>query len=619
MLLLLLLCGLLYRNGLNGPFLLDDGPQLVPLFKAHLSDGGWIGYLFSRSGPLGRPVAMATFLFNAATSVDDTTRWKLTNVMIHLACGLAVFVLASNLLATRKGTIGEPQWLKGAFIAGVWLLHPLQVSTVLYTVQRMTELAALFSFMALGAYLAGRRRQLVGRRGWPWIVLGAGVFFPLAVLSKETALLTPAFALLIEWLLLDFRIPSRGTGRNRLLLWLLLLPIIAGAAYFLVHFQRFVISGYAGRPFTLGERLLTEGRVIMLYLFELLVPIQANMGFVHDDIVVSHGWLQPPTTLVSALVILGLLLFAWSSRRKRPMLAFGIFFFFIGHLLESTVFPLELMFEHRNYLPSFGVFMALVNLAEQTTLRRPARAVLAVAVIGLLSGVTWLRVQTWSSEPRLYAYMYKVHPHSERIVSVVSSLLTDQKRYADAMTVLEPFHTPAAAFQRLKIECLQQGGLTPQDFSAASRALQGPLELNAVMQLVDLANLGLDHKCRVPPEPFRVLIDEALRRPIEDSTNRQLLLLYRAHYEWAERHREEAIATLDRCYAADRTNPIPLFLAAKWLIQMDDVDRARSYYKNAVETARRSRLGYGEYIRSVGAKLKQASVGAGADRREKTQ
>ena len=85
-----------------------------------------------------------------------------------------------------------------------------------------------------------------------------------------------------------------------------------------------------------------------------MLPNLAEMGLHHDDFVISKTLLSPWTTLPAIAGLLALAVGALVLRKKHPLITFGIVFFFVAHALESTIIPLEIAFEHRNYLPSYN-------------------------------------------------------------------------------------------------------------------------------------------------------------------------------------------------------------------------------------------------------------------------
>ena len=285
-------------------------------------------------------------------------------------------------------------------VALLWTLHPLQISTVGYVVQRMTILSALFSVWALLLYA---RLRVAGRGGVVAWALPLCVLPALAILSKENGFLIPVLLLTLEATLFWFR--DEGRSRRLLVAYFGLVAVLGLClALLLLLDPDRLLAGYGGRPFDLAERLLTQARVVAMYVGQILLPRLNAMPFFYDGLPHSTGWLTPPETLASALFLLALAGLALALRHRRPLAAFGIALFFAGHLMESTILPLELAFEHRNYLPSLGLILAGVDLAMAACGARawlgPALAGVAVAALFAL-GLT--RAFAWTSAEHIYS------------------------------------------------------------------------------------------------------------------------------------------------------------------------------------------------------------------------
>lgn len=418
-----------YVPGLSGGFVFDDIPNIVENRDVQITSFDLDSILgaaqSSDSGMLRRPLSMGSFGLNYLLFGPAAYSFKFINILIHLGCGLAIYLLTVLLLRALQETrgpalAGDPQTV-ALFVTAIFALHPMQVTSVLYVVQRMTSLAALFVICGLIAYVAGRRAlyQGNGRRVLVFFLFPA-VFTVLAVLSKENGALLPLFAFAIEITVFRFR-NHAGQIDRRVLWWHLgftLLPVVAGIFALILNPERFV-RGYALREFTLFERLLTEARAFVFYGKNLLAPSLSQLGLYHDDFVVSRGVLSPPATVLALIGIAGVAVGAWIARNRAPFIALGILWFFVGHLFESTILPLELVHEHRNYLPVFGLALCAVGIAGIVRFGELPRAIrigLPVAFVGLLSLVTWMRANDWSN-PFLHAESeIRHHPDSPRAV-----------------------------------------------------------------------------------------------------------------------------------------------------------------------------------------------------------
>ncbi|NJD25004.1 MAG: pilus assembly protein PilF [Betaproteobacteria bacterium] len=354
----ILLC-LIYAAGLYGGFFFDDTANLL------LSDGVRLGRLdfgslsaawhSGAAGLGGRPLAQLTFALGFYVSGFDPFAFKLTNLAIHWGNACLVFMLA-----TRVGVslgLCERGAARGAMVsAALWALHPLQLTTVLFVVQRMTSLSALFVLGGLLLHLAGRERS-----GWTrpaclataWLIC-----WPLACFSKETAILFPFYVLVWEVFVRPRQTGAFDRGAWAIIVGVVLSSIVA-LGYLVSDSGAWLWAGYDFRPFTLTERLLTQARVIWFYLGLIFFPRNSVLGLYHDDFGLSGAFLEPWTTLPAILGILALVMGAWRIRKAQPVVAFALAWFLFGHLVESTVLPLELAYEHRNYLPSVGIAIAI--------------------------------------------------------------------------------------------------------------------------------------------------------------------------------------------------------------------------------------------------------------------
>ena len=424
---LMAICVAIYINGLFGGFLFDDYENIVnnrAIANIEGSPQQWIAVATSSdSGMLKRPVSMLTFGMNHYFFGMNSIAFKAVNLFIHLLCGILVYSLSTKLLPSLlkrcHQTGGEDKInLIALMISAFWLLHPLNVSDVVYIVQRMNQLSTLFTLCGLILYAEGRLRMLRGQPGFATATLGILTFGTLAVLSKENGALIFLYALVIEATCFDF-CNNDGLTSKKITTFFLVLVALPGtlAITFIATNPDWLLKGYNTRDFTLMERVLTEPRILLHYLLWIFIPLPSLMGLYHDDIPISEGLVTPPTTLVAIVLLSAACYFAWKNRRTSPSIALAIGWFLVGHSMESTVIPLEIVFEHRNYLPMVGLFIGVGALTANTTFySRNPRLTMAIclAMLTLLASATAQRNYSWRSPISLALDSARNHPDSPR-------------------------------------------------------------------------------------------------------------------------------------------------------------------------------------------------------------
>ena len=423
-----------YSPGLPGDFVFDDYGNIVSNKRIHAESidlESMTRAAQAYRGPIGRPLATVGFAIDHALGGGDPFAFKLHSLLVHMLNTLLVFVLCKRLLSLAPGTPGQPPaaWAPWA-LAALWAVHPLQVSTVLYTVQRMEMLAAMFLLGGLLAYLHGRVEQIHGRRAWPWLAL-AGILPAIGLLAKESAIMFPLYALALELTLLRFRAGRPRTGT------LLKAAYAAVVTIGLIGYLAVIVPRYGApnafdnRDFSLYERLLSQCRVLAMYLQQSVLPLPDSLRFYYDDFPKSSGWWAPPATLFGGLLLAGLLALGWVWRRKLPLASLGIFWFFVPHALTSGAVNLELAFEHRNYLALLGVLLAIASLLAWLPLRPSRGAALAatLALVGMFGALAGIRSATWGDPLVLAMDMAARSPGSSRASSDLGAIYA---RYAMA-------------------------------------------------------------------------------------------------------------------------------------------------------------------------------------------
>ncbi|NLY15923.1 MAG: tetratricopeptide repeat protein [Gammaproteobacteria bacterium] len=472
--LLVLATYLLYLPGLQGGFLFDDFPNL----NAMGAMGGIVNwetfhaFVFSGwSGPTGRPISLASFLLDDNTWPSYAPWFKQTNILIHLLCGLlvcwAVLLLARNFKSVSEQ---QAQWI-AVLACALWMLHPYMVSTTLYVVQRMAQLATLFSLGGIVLYLHARLSlQKTPKRAYFWMTFAIGLFTVLATYSKENGALLPLLILCIE-----FCLPKDGKPAwqwRAIFLWL---PSLA-LGYKLATYINLSENPWPNRNFNMIERLLTEARIVCEYLFHLFVPRIEGNGLYQDGYVISRSLWQPVTTVPAIAFLSGLLGFAFWVRRKAPVVALAVLFFFAAHLMESTVIGLELYFEHRNYQAALFLFLPLAWYSVILAPRYKLLPVVTVLVLGILTSMTWLRASLWADNDRLELHWVQSATESPRAINSMAAFYMNRGEYEKANSYLEEqsqrLDKSSLLTARLLLQKVFVGVATEQDFALAGERLK---------------------------------------------------------------------------------------------------------------------------------------------------
>jgi len=407
----------------------------------------------SNAGTLRRPLAMLTFALNSwfAGGMNSAEPFKVWNLVIHAINSVLILVLTIKIIGAasvsiNKGSKSEENLIFrhplffSTIIAVLWAVHPIQLTSILYVVQRMTSLSAFFVLLALLSYVIGRQYQDNDQvRFALYCFFLPFVLLILGLASKENAILLPIYILSLELTVYSEKPVWANLIRKQIAKflfhpWFLIAVALLFSIILIFAFQ----PGYAGRSFSMPERLLTESRVIVKYIYLIVAPRLSGFALHHDDVIVSHGLLAPPTTLLSIIFLFSLILFSWKNRRRYPLVSFGILFFFAGQLLESTFIPLEIMHEHRNYLPSYGLVFALVAgiTAISDLLKNRAVLILFPVLLVTFSFTSAARANDWSNIVSLYSKEVIHHPRSVRSLIEFSGVLHLLHRNDDAIEMV---------------------------------------------------------------------------------------------------------------------------------------------------------------------------------------
>lgn len=501
---------LTYYKSLYSPFLLDDWSNLSQLSEltGHSFDlTSIIEFLANnRAGNdnLSRPISLLSFAVQAGDWPQNPLAFKTVNLVLHLLNGLLIIQLAQYLLKARDVSGLFSKWLP-LIIGLVWLIQPIHVSTVLYTVQRMTLLATFFSILSLVGYLKGRELcQGHIKSGYYLSVFSLIVGGLLAVFSKENGVLIVLYIAVIE--ITFFHRQPKPKYWQYFVFGFVFIPITLAAIYLVFNFQSFVV-GHNYREFTLAEHLYTESRILVEYLQKIVFPRPNAFGLFFDDYKISTGLLSPVSTLICTLIIICLFVLAWVVRVKQPVIAFGILWFFAGHALESTIIPLELYFEHRNYLASLGVifavcyyFLLFLNKTSTQTVKWAFTGLGVVYVSGIWF-IAYQEASLWGNPAQQAVVWQHAHPLSKRANALASEtwLRLNQPLKADSYLQNIPLidkKDSASYLMRLEIHCYINHISSQEQTAILELLKQKKVDNAAVLSIKDLVSSQIVGDCQ---------------------------------------------------------------------------------------------------------------------------
>jgi len=509
----------MYWGGLSGAFLLDDTPNLnvIAQLPANPSLSDILNLATTGfAGIFGRSVSIFSFLLQHE-SWPDPRNFKFVNLLIHLING---FLLAlCCVLIGRQWRLPSIPLIATAVISFIWLAHPIQVSTVLYVVQRMTLLSATFSLLALLFYLLGRLFLSRGEntRGIVLVFIGLVPAALLSMLSKENGVLIYLYVLVLEYTLFA------GSEQPKLLLRFrqgLLAATVLIAVVGLILVIPSTLEGYGLKPYSFSERILTQFLVLTTYLASIAVLLPNYYGVFHDDFANAQGL----SLILSMLFILGLIVTALVKRKQWPLFAFAVLWFFAGHALESTFLPLEYYFEHRNYLPLFGPVFALVvflsgMLPRLNSSKRKVTLTIASIAIAFMSITTVRQTALWGDALYQAYVAVEQHPASKGAQSnLVEKLSADgqfQLAFDYHMTVIDPEQLSIPPYIRwLEFSCILPSVEPPEDDVLSRQAREAPHDNGAVFSLNNLVFGILEGRCpSAPVKKIQLVLDDLAANP----------------------------------------------------------------------------------------------------------
>lgn len=468
LILMVVLIALIYSNTVSAPFILDDLPTIQDSPTIQITDLS-LKSLFRAATEhyySNRPVPCLTLALNYYFGQQNPFGYHLFNITIHILSAIVLYYLIKGTLqiysrssvsrdpkkyTESSSTVSDTQMHSGIFLISIfstliWAVHPANTQTVNYIVQRMTSLAALFYILSLLLYI--RARCSAGLKDKLFFYSGFGLSAILALASKENAATLPLVLFLYEWIF--FNSVSSKWLKQKLPLLAVLVVLIGIVGIFFFDGRPFekIMAKYANRDFSMGERGLTEFRVIVYYLTLLLFP-HPNRLNIDYNFPISHSLTDPITTLFSLLVLAGLFACSIICLKKMPLYAFCILWWFTNLIIESSIIGLEIIFEHRMYLPSMFIMIIPVSLLVRFLKPKKMAVLVMVFILAICSVWTYQRNGIWADDETLWMDAVSKSPQKARPNNNLGYALSNKGRYDAAIEyyqkalVLNPSFTDA--------------------------------------------------------------------------------------------------------------------------------------------------------------------------------
>lgn len=440
---ILLISLTIYQYGWSGGWHFDDAANLGNLTyvftDGHLNTDAALQFVFSgEAGPSGRPLSLLSFLIDGSSWPQNAASLLYTNSMLHL---LNAMLLCATLLQ-----IGKLQKLPALYsqrlalaLTTLWLLSPLLASTSLISIQRMTLLSSSFMLLGLLLYMLGRMLlENSFRLGLLVMATGLASCSVLGGLAKEQAVILPLLAWTVEAFLLP-KIAFKNNLQKKIWLQYKILIFYFPTLIILLFLSHIVIksdSSYATRDFNLVERLLTQSVILWDYLRLTFFPRALAFGPFHDDYpIYGFGW----QAMLAISVWIAASVACWKARKHSKLPLFALIWYWAAHLIESTVVPLELYFEHRNYLAIIGPLYAVVYGAWYLLLKKQARsAYIVFAIYTILTATVLLQTTSLNGQRDVAAELWAIeHPNSLRATQHLAQFMIVSNDPQTALRVLD--------------------------------------------------------------------------------------------------------------------------------------------------------------------------------------
>lgn len=364
---------IVYSNTFHASFHFDDTPQIVENYQIrNLSN--WFDIVKGQRG-----IAMLTFAINYAIGGLNVAGYHIVNLAIHITNGILVYFLIFLTLGNIDSLKDKAKKI-AIFTALLFAVHPIQTQAVTYIVQRMETLASMFMLIGILFFVKGTKTSNTSAR---ILLYGAVVVsYLLGFYSKEIAITLPALIFLYDYCFIAGNDIKKLVPRLPLyVVLLIMLAFFAAPTFTGLKETPGESAGFGVQSITPKEYLFTQFNVLIYYIALLFVPVNQNLDY---DFPISKGLFEIPVVkegtilnypippafvsllILSAIIGFAVYLFTRHAQRitqRGRLFAFFILWFFIILSPTSSFIPIiDVIFEHRLYLASVGLF-AIFSLA----------------------------------------------------------------------------------------------------------------------------------------------------------------------------------------------------------------------------------------------------------------
>lgn len=540
-------------SGLKGFFILDDYPNLSPLSNIRTTEDIHSFVYNGISSYLGRPLSLYSFALQAEHWPKNPEPFKWIGLILHLFNAILIGLCTLSVTHLLNLSQRDQLWIT-AGISIFWLFLALHTSTVFYVIQRMTLLSAFFSLVGIYGFLL----SLLNKnhiRGLIWATLSISIAYIAGILSKENAVLV-GFYITILYFFIRPHLSINKKTIQRWDYWVIIFALIP--PLFILGYLWISLSdtAYNFRSFTLTERLLTQNIILIEYLKNIFLPTPKALNIFNDGYPHSTGLLYPISTLFAVLSWTAFIILSVFARKKYPIISFAIIWFLAGHSLESSFWPLELYFEHRNYLPSLGPITAFVCIAyyalkSANRIKKWAAASLLFAsfIINIL--INSAEIQSWSSPGGLAIAALTDRPYSLRARQEASAFFANTNDFATSVALLHSIEkdwpgTTGPYSQLRMLHCFDENIKLPDNSDFEKRLLSGKFDRITVPTWEQILNFIAQKRCtHLSISQFQGYLNKLVENPNSQGQRSKLLLLLAHSFDF-EKDYTSALETINQ-------------------------------------------------------------------------